>query len=366
MAKRARPRKAGTSDKMQSEFPGVSQYKDRHGKVRWRYRLNGRTVNLGTEYGSPEFIRRYSAAVKGEPLTQRGGAAPRVSQAPQGSLSQVVESWYSSPEYTRLSDSTRMNYRRIAERLREDHGDKQIADLDRRTVKTLMQQKANTPEAANGLLRILRLLLDHAMEDLELIEQNPARQVKKYRSANPDGYHTWTEDEIAAFQDRWDEGTPADLTLAVMLYTGAARVDAVQLGPANLDNGRLRYRRQKLKTRGGGVLVDIPVHPELERRLDRLPKDQETFLQTDYGRPRSAAGLGNAMRKWTRAAGLSDCTPHGLRKACARRLAEAGATPHEIMSVTGHQTLAEVERYTSKVGRAALADRAMSLGTDDD
>lgn len=345
-------------------YPGVSQYKDRHGKVRYRYRVAGKTINLGTEYGSPEFIRRYSAAVKGETLRPEGGAVQRVSQAPPDSLSHVIQSWFKSPEYTRLSDSTRMNYRRLADKLREEHGDKPIAGLNRQVVKRLMQQKANTPEAANSLLRILRLLLDHAMEDMEVIESNPARQVKKYKSRNPDGYHTWTEEEIARYFQHWEEGTPQDLAMAVMLYTGAARVDAVQLGPANLYNGRLRYRRQKLKTRGGGVLVDIPLHPELARRLDRLPAEQETFLQTDYGKPRTAAGLGNAMRKWTRAAGLTDCTPHGLRKACARRLAEAGATPHEIMAVTGHQTLAEVERYTAKAGRAALADRAMRLADD--
>lgn len=47
---------------------------------------------------------------------------------------------------------------------------------------------------------------------------------------------------------------------------------------------------------------------------------------------------------------------HGLRKACARRLADAGATPHEIQAVTGHKTLKEVERYTAAAGRAGLAD----------
>jgi integrase/recombinase XerD len=37
---------------------------------------------------------------------------------------------------------------------------------------------------------------------------------------------------------------------------------------------------------------------------------------------------------------------HRLSKATATALAEAGATPHEIMAITGHQTLEEVERYT--------------------
>ena len=350
---------------MQQDYPGVSHYKDRHGKLRWRYRSGGKTYNLGTEYGSDEFIRRYEAAKAGVRPDAGGGAAKRTSQAPQGSLSQVIQSWYQTPDFKRLSPVTRKNYRGIAERLREEHGHRSVKTLTRSIIKRLMGKKADTPEAANSLLRILRLVLDHAMHDMEIIEHNPARDVKKYRPANPDGYHTWTEKEITRFFDRWPEGTPADMAMSLMLYTGAARSDAVQLGPENIVDGRLQYRRQKMKTRDG-VLVDIPIHPELRRRLDALPEDQETFLCTQYGKPRSAAGLGNKMREWANAAGLTECTSHGLRKACARRLAEAGATPHEIMAVTGHKTLAEAQRYTEKVARAGLADRAMQLTWKDE
>ena len=45
------------------EFPGASQYMDRHGKLRWRLRRAGSSVNLGTEYGRADFIRRYNAAM---------------------------------------------------------------------------------------------------------------------------------------------------------------------------------------------------------------------------------------------------------------------------------------------------------------
>lgn len=46
--------------------------------------------------------------------------------------------------------------------------------------------------------------------------------------------------------------------------------------------------------------------------------------------------------------------------ACARRLAEAGATAHEIVAVTGHKTLAEVQRYTESAMREWLADQAFA------
>lgn len=146
--------------------------------------------------------------------------------------------------------------------------------------------------------------------------------------------------------------------MTLMLYTGAARADAVKLGWGNVSDGRIHYRRQKMQTRGG-VLIKVKILPELAAVLDALPRDAFTFLQTRSGKSRSPNGLGNLMRKWCVDAGLPECTSHGLRKACARRLAEAGATPHMIAAVTGHETLSEVERYTSEADREALADTAL-------
>ncbi len=57
-----------------------------------------------------------------------------------------------------------------------------------------------------------------------------------------------------------------------MLYTGAARVDAVKLGPKNIRNGKVEYRRQKTQ-RSGGVLVPVPIHPDLAEFKGNVPKD---------------------------------------------------------------------------------------------
>jgi integrase len=54
------------------------------------------------------------------------------------------------------------------------------------------------------------------------------------------------------------------------------------------------------------------------------------------------------------------CTPHGLRKRCLTDLAESGRTIHEIMSVSGHLTMKEVERYTRMADRARNARAAMA------
>jgi hypothetical protein len=43
-----------------------------------------------------------------------------------------------------------------------------------------------------------------------------------------------------------------------------------------------------------------------------------------------------------------------------RRLAEDGATTHELMAMSGHRTLSEVQRYTNDADRQRLADQAMA------
>lgn len=84
-----------------------------------------------------------------------------------------------------------------------------------------------------------------------------------------------------------------------------------------------------------------------------------TFLVTDQGKAYSAAGFGNWFRNQCRAADLHGCSAHGLRKAAARRLAEAGCTEHEIAAITGHASLREIARYTKAVDQKKLAAAAM-------
>src|SRR3954464_2254615 len=79
-----------------------------------------------------------------------------------------------------------------------------------------------------------------------------------------------------------------------------------------------------------------------------------------YGKPFTVDGFSQWMRDAITEAGLPlGCQPHGLRKATGRRLAEAGATAKMIMSVLGHTTLAEAERYTEEADQIGLAEDAL-------
>ena len=117
-----------------------------------------------------------------------------------------------------------------------------------------------------------------------------------------------------------------------------------------------------------GQEVSIPIHPHLRAALDALPKDNLTFIMSERGKPMTPEGFTNWFRKMVEAVvddqgkrllpdGLS---PHGLRKATCRRLAEAGCSAHEIMAISGHQTLAEIHRHTVAANRVRLAERAVA------
>jgi hypothetical protein len=85
-----------------------------------------------------------------------------------------------------------------------------------------------------------------------------------------------------------------------------------------------------------------------------------TFVTTGFGKPFAVAGFGNWFRDRCNEAGLpKGISAHGLRKATARRLADVGCTAHQIAAVTGHATLAEVQRYTKAADRKRLAREAM-------
>jgi integrase len=195
-------------------------------------------------------------------------------------------------------------------------------------------------------------MMKHAVET-GLRADDPTRDIKAIR-VKSDGYHSWTDEEIAQFEHRHPVGSRARLALALLLYTGQRRSDVVRMGRQHIRHGVLEVRQVKT-----GAELSIPLHSTLASILAETPTNNLTFLITQFGQPFKAAGFGNWFREQCNAAGLRHCSAHGLRKAAARRLAEAGCTEHEIAAITGHASLREVARYTKAADQKRLARAAM-------
>lgn len=217
-----------------------------------------------------------------------------------------------------------------------------------------MAARAEKPESANLLRKVLRAMMQHAIE-IGTRADDPTPDVKAIR-VKSDGFHSWTDAEIARFEAHHSIGSRPRLALALLLYTGQRRSDAVTMGKQHVDQNGATHVRQ-IKT---GKALAFPMHQALVDVIEATPSNHLNFLTTQFGKPFTAAGFGNWFREQCNEAGLRHCSAHGLRKAAARRLAEAGCTEHEIASKTGHASLREIVRYTKAADQVRLAVSAMN------
>jgi len=341
---------------------------DRHGNVRIYYRRVGQPkIRLRGPVGSPEFLTDYQRAATGQVHKQKKKNKAKVRTGQPGTLRWLCTQYFKSPMYQQLDPSTRQARRSILERFCQNHndGEKPYAKLLPRHVRMRRDEMMSTPSAANTMIKTLRQLFRFAVR-YDLHDSNPAAQVE-YLATNAEGYHSWTLEEIDAYEKTHPFGSMARLALAMALYTGQRRSDLVRFGWNDVrkdDEGVLWlvFTQHKGRNRHP-ISLEIPVIPELRRYLTHEQVGESTFLVNDYGRPFTAAGFGNRFRKWCNAAGLKNCSVHGLRKAAAARLAELGCSEFEIMAITGHQTSKEVTRYTkgaSQKLRAASAFKKLT------
>jgi site-specific recombinase XerD len=332
----------------------VKAYIDRDGKARFYFRRTGfKSVTLPGLPWAPAFMEAYERAMAGQP------AAIGAAHVVPGSMHALAISYYSSPTFLGMRRVSQQTRRNIIERFCREtdanglrNGDKRAAILQREHIIRFMAARSVQPESANGLRKAIRALMQHAI-DIGLRTDDPTRDVKAIRVKSV-GYHSWTEDEIAQFEARHPIGSRPRLALALLLFSGQRRSDVVHMGRQHIRDGFLHVRQVKT-----GAELAIRVHSDLQSIIAKTVVGQMTFLVTELGKPFTAAGFGNWFREQCDMANLRHCSSHGLRKAAARRLAEAGCTAHEIAAITGHASLYEITRYTRAADQKRLAEVAI-------
>lgn len=320
-------------------------------RVRYYFRRRGaKAIALPGLPGSEEFMAAYHAALATLPDKSSHIGAGRTSP---GTINALVVAYYKSASWNNLAPDTRKSRRRFIERFRIQHGDKRVALLRRDHIEQMLAA-IEKPTAKRGWLKAIRPLLQSAVPSMR--KDDPTAGIAGGKLPKSNGHHTWTDDEIEQYRSYWPLGTQQRLVMELALETASRRGEVVRLGPQHGKNGHIRIERTH-----GSADVEIPMSPQLRAACDAMPKGHLTYIVTAYGKPRSKCGLGNDFAKWATAAGLPKCCRlHGLKKGGLRRGAEAGMTTHELMAISGHKTLSEVQRYTNDADRKRLAESAMA------
>jgi integrase len=325
----------------------VQAWVDHEGGAHHYFRRRGfPRVRLPGLPGSPEFMRAYETALTSAP--EPIGA----SRSKPGSVKAAIAGYYASAAFRSLAVSSQQVRRAVLDAFGREHGNLLIRAMPTKFLRALLDPMERT--TAKNWLAAIRALVAYAIE-ADLIENDPTLGIKLRRMTG-DGFHTWTEEQIAQFEAAHPIGSRERLALALGLYTGQRRGDVIRMGRQHVRGDLIAVKQQKT-----GASLLIPLHPELRLLLDTVPATQMTFVQTLRGTPFDGKSFTQWFAKACDDAGLPTlCTFHGLRKAACRRLAEAGCTVHEIAAVSGHASLKEVERYTKAADQTRLAQAAMA------
>lgn len=332
----------------------VTEYKDRHGKTRYRYRKTGqKPYYFKSEPGTAAFVEELTFATGGAPISASSATA-----ITPGSMDDLARLLFAAPRWLRMKASSQYTYRRIIERY--------LARIDKRGVRygtyparratvgvldAHIAELADTPASANNLRKALKKMFDYAIK-LTWMTTNPAEKTDSFRSGP--GFHTWTDEEIDRYRAHHALGTMARLTLELALNTAARRCNLAELERKALRDGRWHVVHAK-----GTNETDVPMTPEMRAAIEALPATPIRWLIVgEHGGPYTIESLGNRFRKWANSAGCPGSL-HGLRKAISRQLAEAGATDAEGRAITGQKKNATFAHYAAKADRKRLADGAM-------
>lgn len=308
----------------------------------------GPRIRLPSDPTSPEFTVAYAAALTGEVVPTRSAFKK---DAP-GSIGALIESYMRSAAFKTLRDTSKAGYMSRLETIRQEHGHREVAGLTRERIVTgMLEPLADRPSATLDTLKKLRILIRHAI-NIGWLKIDPSVGIKRSKSKE---IRAWTDAETAAYEQRWPYGTKQRTAYELMLNVGTARVDVHRMTWRQVDSAGVGYTRSKT-----GIAVDVDFATNLRTALDAAARDHVTIINTVYGKPFTVDGFSGFMRDAMTAAGLPlDCKPHGLRKTLGRRLADAGVSAHDIMSMLGHTTLQQAEVYTREANRRIGGRRAV-------
>lgn len=294
------------------------------------------------------FAEEYHRVMAGD----RGDKSLPVERLQPGTVRWLVENYYRSKLFQTYSQATQNDKKCVLNRYCELVGDLPFKKMRKSDIEASQMKRRSTPGAADKLVKYLKALFNWAIKQ-EMATFNPATGVTKINKS--DGFHGWRESELEHYRSFYPVGTTARLAMELMLNLGVRRSDLVRLGWRNLVGDRIEF----VPLKGAGKyaqFLSLPVTEELNEALKAISHDKDTFLVTDYGKPFTSNGFGNKMRQWCDDAGLQECSSHGLRKASATILAEAGATEHQLMAIFGWSDSKMAQHYTKTAQSRRIID----------
>ncbi len=326
-----------------------------------------RLVRTGVVECSARWWDTYWSLRHGKPLPVEDGAEPIVEKGGlvPGSWDSLIAHYKAhNTGWKAMGEKTQNGYLIYQNHISRVIGSHGVAITDFDDVQALIDAKRTDKNgAAVQLHRVFGLLFEHARLSLKWVGVNPVRDIKKPKSKNKDGHHTWTLDEVTGWREAFPilnaDGSPcmARRFLEMEIAWGSRASDLLQLGWKNVDSGVVSFAPTKTRISTGKVVhLDATDQngnngEHLAAVLAHCPKSETFFLQKPPAgfnqhtkgkvvalnpEPWSYTRLEKTVRQWRATAGVSDeCTAHGLRKTFATMMADRDVPLLSLASALG-------------------------------
>lgn len=328
-------------------LPHLQHERTRHGRMVWYVRVGkGQRIRLRATFGTKEFKAEYDAAVTGRPVSGNAGEV-------RFTLAWAIRQYMASPDWLALAGESRKQLGYQYARMADNAGSTPLSRITRKSILVGRDDRAARPSDANKFLRASKKLFAYA-RDREWIGESPVVDIAKLPTGKSgEGFHTWTAEEMAAYEARWPLGTRQRLAYEIIRCTGLRRGDAWRFGRQHIRNGDYLIRVAKSRK---GMVVEGTVPPILWQAIRAVRTGELNLLITAKGKPfGSKQSFGNWFGAACRAAGILG-SAHGIRKAVAAEAAEKQATEAQLNSFFGWEHGSrESATYVQKASRAKMS-----------
>ncbi len=299
----------------------------------------------------------YYAGLKERPVT-----------ADHGSVNALIIDYKKGWRFLELKQKTKDSYEYCFRILRRTIGDFPVVAVTPPMVQKIYAgMKAETPGKASAVIRVLRLLLEHARRAGWVMIN--AAQKPGISTAAKKGL-LWSTAAIDAFVEAADQMGYFTIGTTIMLneWLGQRKGDVLLFSRANYRDGRIYVTQSK---RGAEVALPIDMVPQHKARLDAQQARNDAMavksiylFPTEFGLPYSESWFGYLFRCIRDKAAanhpelpeLKDLIFKDLRHTAVTRLAEAGCEIPMIASITGHsfRTCQDIiDRYNIRTTKMA-------------
>ena len=284
----------------------------------------------------------------------------------------ALDDYLASADFGALAATTRTEYERIADHLRQEIGGTQVAEIGLADIRRWRDIWSRAGYRAAGLrLQVLSNALKPFVADGVLPPGLFVRQLRVRRPHDrPEPNRAWTDEEVRVVINECVDRTLVGLARAVALgrYAGLRRQTLLTISRSHRviveRPGEAPERRIRILSAKGKVKLDIPEDPLLTQCLDEETCDcGENLVFNARGQPYTKRAINQALTRVVdslvarREVGPG-LTLHGLRHARGVELAHSGSSDAHLMAQLGHTDEQSARVYRRQAMSSRLADES--------